>query len=1132
MFEKQTDESGDGSATPLVAGRNARSGAGIGTSWPAVYGRKVKLRFISAIFFGLLASLVVLTGCGGGSSSPPPPPPPPPQITSVSVTPTSASLVPSQIQPFTAQIQGTGSFSSAVTWTVNGVMGGNSTYGTITASGQYTAPTTIPSPANVTIAATSTEDATKSGNSTATIIVPAVLNSISPASGSAGETLTVDATFNLNLIETPQLVFSGTNGTISAELQTANGGTVQVPFGATDGPVYISVPPQPGGDIPIAETSNSVQFTRLPNLEVRAAKKDLSSGETLQLDWRLLGASTPSVVTWKADSGAVNSEGLFQAPTVTTEAYSHVTGCLANTKSCNTVLLRILPFRIAPSNPIVNIGSTLQLSAVQGGSLLSPQWSIVAGGGSITPGGLFTAPASQAESGPVTVSATVGSTTEQTSIAVSGAYAGQVNRVYDYADFTKYTPPESASTISVAVSGNRAYGITVGDPFSGIPLYEALNVYDITDPDQPVWIDAVESPTNSAATLFTYGSTLFSLDSNYLVVYSLQTPLPTVTQILPVTSPFQWAQNGPLLYVIPYTNPNSVSPTQPIDVYDVSTGTAVHSHYELPGVSGLSDGGFGGISGDGNIVYLCYEEDTNNSISFIIATYDISQSPPLLLGTVGSTTATAYHVQVVGNLLFADSQVYDISNVTPVLLATLPLQLLKVWDVQGNYVLAGGGTEFDGTPTFVVVDISSPSNPVVHANVSDFMSWDIFSPFEAAWASNGRFYVNDGTGGLAVFDASPSGGPKLLTGAVVFPYIYDQALQQQTLYEAAVYGSGAGGLACFDVSGNTPSLLGTLMYPNDSSFAVQASGTTVYVGLADSLKVMDASNPQSPSEIASVAIPVNALALSGNTLFAGTGDGRLVVFDVSIPASPKQIGSTTMPAPNTIRLSGTLLLVAAQQSGFLVYDVSNPTAPSMLSQFTPGVSAPIWDVAPIGNGVVMLAADASGIVTVDISSPSQPKQLYQAPLPYVQAFPPNDLAQTEIVTAFSLTTQNGLTYVGTTNSTVFAYDASVPAVPRLMAMNVVATSVLNEGDAQGYVTAISPGTNTLYLAVEGGVVAMDNSIPENSIELYYPPAALEYPVPMAAAMRARRDANPKKIWMGRPSTKQAGKASPAWVHPY
>ena len=318
-----------------------------------------------------------------------------------------------------------------------------------------------------------------------------------------------------------------------------------------------------------------------------------------------------------------------------------------------------------------------------------------------------------------------------------------------------------------------------------------------------------------------------------------------------------------------------------------------------------------------------------------------------------------------------------------------------------------------------------------------------------------------------------------------------------------------------DVSNGTPNLLGTLMYPNDSSFAVQVSGTTAFLGLADSLKVVNASNPQSPTEITSIAIPVNALVLSGTTLFVGTSDGRLVVFDVSTPASPKQIASVTMPLPSTMRLSGTLLLVAAAQSGLLVFDVSNPSAPVMLSQFSPSVSAPVWDVVSVGGSAIMLAADNSGIVTVDISNPSSPKQMYQAPLPYLTAFPPNDQAVSGIVPAFSLAYQNGLTYVGTSVAVTFAYDATVPAAPRLMALNVV-------GNVDDTVAAITPSADTLFLAVQGAVVQIDNSIPENSIELYYPPAALSLPYPTNGGdKRNRITGNPKLEWMSHRSAKPA-----------
>ncbi len=1064
------------------------------------------------LYLSILACFCALVGCGGGSSGSQAPPPPPSQVNSVTVSPGSAPVLTGGGQLFTAQVTGTGPFNPNVTWSVNGVNGGNSTYGTIV-GGEYTAPTVPPNPSGVTITATSVQDSAVFGTSTANVYAPATLTSIMPDAASAGALITINGQ---NLEAVTEVFFSGVNGTsIPWFPQQQNSNTqftITVPFGTTTGPIYAIVTPFLGTNL----TTNSLTLTRLPNLRVHASNKDLSSGETLQLDWRLLGANTPSVVKWTTDSGSINAQGMFQAPVVSSESYSHVTGCLQNTNSCNTVLLRILPFRIGPPTPIVNVGNTVQLDALQGGSSLSPQWSVLAGGGNVTPGGLFTAPTTATQAGPVPITAIAGSTTEQTSVAVSGAFPGLVNRVFDYADFTTFTPPEATFVKSVAVSGNRAYTLTIGTPFQLIPSYEALDVYDISNPDQPVWIDAGESATNYPATLFVYGNTLFSIDSSSLVVYNLTLQVPTLTAIIPIAEPWQWTLNSGVLYVLPVVSPGETPPTMPIDLYDMTTGTAVHNHYDLPN-SPSGVGQIWGISGTGSSVYISGLTDVDNTPTFAIATYDISQSPPRLVSTVVSSSSTEYHLNVVDDLLFADSQVYDISNVSPVPITTLPLPLGSVWGVEGNDVLASGsGLLLPGDKAnYVVVNIGSPANPVVQANVPDLLNWNIFNPATATWANNGRFYSADGTGGFSVYNVSPSGGSAAETIELVFVYIYDQVIEQQTLYAAALQGSGAGGLACFDLSSGTPNLLGSLMYPSDSSFALQVSGTTVFLGLADSLKVVDASNPQSPVEIGSVAIPVNALSLSGNTLFAGTGDGRLVVYDVSTPASPKQIASVTMPLPSTMRLSGTLLLVAAGQSGLLVFDVSNPSAPVMLSQFSPTVNAPVWDVVSLAGSAVMLAADSSGVVTVDISNPSHPRQLYQQPLPYLNAFP-SPSSSAGIVPAFSLASQNGVTYVGTTAGIMFAFDATVPATPRLIALSVLGT---DDGDI---VSVITPGANSLYLAVQGVTTQLENSVPQNSIELYYPPAALSIAVPIGdVAKRNGTGGNPKLEWMSRRSATNA-----------
>ena len=85
----------------------------------------------------------------------------------VVVSPSSAQVTAGASQQFTATVTGTS--NTAVNWSVNGVTGGNSTVGTITGGGLYTAPATVPSPATVTVTAASQATPSASGSATVTV---------------------------------------------------------------------------------------------------------------------------------------------------------------------------------------------------------------------------------------------------------------------------------------------------------------------------------------------------------------------------------------------------------------------------------------------------------------------------------------------------------------------------------------------------------------------------------------------------------------------------------------------------------------------------------------------------------------------------------------------------------------------------------------------------------------------------------------------------------------------------------------------------------------------------------------------------------------------------------------------------
>ncbi len=86
----------------------------------------------------------------------------------VSVTPNPVNVAVNSQQQFTAAV--TGNSNTSVTWQVDGVVGGNSTVGTISTAGLFQAPATIPTPSTVTVTAIANADGTTSGSAQATIV--------------------------------------------------------------------------------------------------------------------------------------------------------------------------------------------------------------------------------------------------------------------------------------------------------------------------------------------------------------------------------------------------------------------------------------------------------------------------------------------------------------------------------------------------------------------------------------------------------------------------------------------------------------------------------------------------------------------------------------------------------------------------------------------------------------------------------------------------------------------------------------------------------------------------------------------------------------------------------------------------
>ena len=94
--------------------------------------------------------------------------------------PSTANVRAGSTQQFSASV--TGLSSSTVNWSINVVSGGNDTLGKIDATGNYTAPASVPSPNTITVQASSAANSSVQGTSTVTLQSPIpVVSSVSPA---------------------------------------------------------------------------------------------------------------------------------------------------------------------------------------------------------------------------------------------------------------------------------------------------------------------------------------------------------------------------------------------------------------------------------------------------------------------------------------------------------------------------------------------------------------------------------------------------------------------------------------------------------------------------------------------------------------------------------------------------------------------------------------------------------------------------------------------------------------------------------------------------------------------------------------------------------------------------------------
>jgi hypothetical protein len=363
----------------------------------------------------------------------------------VSVSPASAAMKTGTTQAFTATVSN--SNMTSVTWLVNGIAGGNSAVGTVNKTGSYTAPPFVPIPSTVTITAVANADETKSANAMVSISGPSVpgTTTIAPKSatvyvgGTALFTATVAGanpavTWEVNGVEegnaavgtiTP-VAGSNDQATYIAPLTVPDAGQVTVtaisvanPTQSASAIVTVSPPPKGG---PIVTITNPLTPPTLQLGQTQAFQAKVTGTTNTAVAWEVDGIPGGNRNVGSISSGA-NDAATYTAPLVlpdppqvTVIAVSKDQASSQASLAVNLIPVQQVSVVVSPApcaNPsAITIGSTEQFTAVvQGTTNQSVTWQVngVTGGsnqyGTISPEGLYTAPAEVPSPASATISA-------------------------------------------------------------------------------------------------------------------------------------------------------------------------------------------------------------------------------------------------------------------------------------------------------------------------------------------------------------------------------------------------------------------------------------------------------------------------------------------------------------------------------------------------------------------------------------------------------------------------------------------------------------------------------------------------------------------------------------------------------
>ncbi len=174
-----------------------------------------------------------------------------------------------------------------------------------------------------------------------------------------------------------------------------------------------------------------------------------------------------------------------------------------------------------------------------------------------------------------------------------------------------------------------------------------------------------------------------------------------------------------------------------------------------------------------------------------------------------------------------------------------------------------------------------------------------------------------------------------------------------------------------------PSLMGRAAISGSWRGKMHIAGNLVYIAMAESLKVVDVSDAQSPQLLKTFYMPANAIFIKEDKAFIADNDG-MRVYDTSQPDTLKELSYFPSGKKDDIVIQGDYAYLAGQRpefptAGIHIVNISDPAAPVEASFFATHLENAYYvpDIVAI-DGHTLCAGGVSRLFIGDVSDPANP----------------------------------------------------------------------------------------------------------------------------------------------------------------